>query len=414
MRIQLLFAAILCATSLVTAGDSAALSIDIPARSADAFVDSIGVNIHLGYSDTPYREYDTIIKPRLLELGVRHVRDGVVPNRKDVITKLNDLGASGIKSILLIKPADAAVLIPQLKDSILMIEGRNEPDHGEGWEQKVHAEQKALWDAVKNNPATKHIPVVVSAFANTRDSAGKFAAAGSALPYLDYGNTHCYPGGLNPLSGGWGISFDRAIAEVRKVCGDKPVICTESGYHNRLAEKGHPGVPPEVEAKYQPRLLLHYWNKGITRTYLYEFMNLKSDPEFTDKERHFGMLNTDGSPKPEFTALANLIGLLKDPGEPFEPGKLVITLEGYLKNIEYTLLQKRDGRFYFIIWQEVASYDLKGKVREDNAPHTIDFKLTKEAKQLRVFYPTKSAEGKPITNEKLVVHDDILVLEITP
>jgi hypothetical protein len=46
------------------------------ARPADAFVDFVGVNTHLGYSDTTYVDYEGILKPRLLELGVRHIRDG--------------------------------------------------------------------------------------------------------------------------------------------------------------------------------------------------------------------------------------------------------------------------------------------------------------------------------------------------
>jgi len=46
------------------------------ARPAHAFVDFVGVNTHLGYSDTTYGDYEGILKPRLLELGVRHIRDG--------------------------------------------------------------------------------------------------------------------------------------------------------------------------------------------------------------------------------------------------------------------------------------------------------------------------------------------------
>ncbi len=44
------------------------------ARSADDFVDSIGVNTHLFYDQSVYyQKYGEIIKPKLLELGVRHV-----------------------------------------------------------------------------------------------------------------------------------------------------------------------------------------------------------------------------------------------------------------------------------------------------------------------------------------------------
>src|SRR4051812_25462209 len=78
-----------------------------PSRAADSFLDSIGVNVHLGYTDTIYRHYDGIIRPRLVELGVRHVRDGLRADRKDVIAKLNDLGGRGIRSLLLVRPGEA-------------------------------------------------------------------------------------------------------------------------------------------------------------------------------------------------------------------------------------------------------------------------------------------------------------------
>ena len=49
--------------------------------------------------------------------------------------------------------------------------------------------------------------------------------------------------------------MERAIAEARKVSGDKPILVTEWGYHNRMEEQGHPGVSEVAEAKYLPRLL---------------------------------------------------------------------------------------------------------------------------------------------------------------
>ena len=42
--------------------------------SAEAFVDSIGVNTHLGYADTAYADHARVLA-RLDELGVRHFRD---------------------------------------------------------------------------------------------------------------------------------------------------------------------------------------------------------------------------------------------------------------------------------------------------------------------------------------------------
>src|SRR5262245_21348572 len=51
-------------------------NVVVIARSADSFVQSIGVNLHLNYFQTTYGTgWATIVKPRLLELGVKHVRD---------------------------------------------------------------------------------------------------------------------------------------------------------------------------------------------------------------------------------------------------------------------------------------------------------------------------------------------------
>ena len=49
------------------------------AKTSDSFVESIGVNIHSEYTDTPYYNQFETVKERLEELGVRHVRDHLKP-----------------------------------------------------------------------------------------------------------------------------------------------------------------------------------------------------------------------------------------------------------------------------------------------------------------------------------------------
>src|ERR1035437_9422535 len=69
------------------------------ARPAGAFVDFVGVNTHLGYSDTTYGDYEGILKTRLLELGVRHIRDGTFNSA--VLRKYLDLGHHGIRLLFI-------------------------------------------------------------------------------------------------------------------------------------------------------------------------------------------------------------------------------------------------------------------------------------------------------------------------
>lgn len=99
-------------------------------------------------------------------------------------------------------------------------------------------------------------------------------------------------------------------------------------YHNRVDNPNHPGVTEATEAKYLPRLLFLYFQRGMTKAYKYEFLDLKPDPDFTDMEKHFGLVRVDGTPKPTFQSLANLIRLLSDPGPAFTPGALQYQLTG--------------------------------------------------------------------------------------
>jgi hypothetical protein len=386
------------------------------ARPADAFVDTIGVNIHLGYTDTVYWKYEELVKPRLLELGVRHVRDGLRANRKDVVQRLDDLAANGIRSDLILHPADGVEVAKACAASVLTVEGPNEPDNKKkDWIPSARDDQTALYQAIKSDPATARLPVLVSAMANTRDSPGKLGALAGAL---DFGNMHSYPGGLNPTSGGWGISLDRAIAEERKVCAEKPIFVTETGYHNRTAQEGHPGVPEAVAARYLPRLHLHYFNTGIVRTFSYELLDLFPDPGMTDMERHFGLARNDGSPKPAFTALRNLIRILKDPGPPFAADALGYALGGETHGVRRTVLQKRDKTFLVIFWLEVVGYDIAKRQEIPVSPQEVIFSpggaFSKAVLYRPVLTPDPISEQKAPKLMMLHVSDEPLIVRLVP
>jgi hypothetical protein len=68
-------------------------------------------------------------------------------------------------------------------------------------------------------------------------------------------------------------------------------------------------------------------------------------------------LRNDSTEKPAYKALENLINLLEDPDPRVETRSLDYALSGNLQDIHRTLLQKRDGRFYPLLWQEVPQYD---------------------------------------------------------
>jgi hypothetical protein len=123
-----------------------------------------------------------------------------------------------------------------------------------------------------------------------------------------------------------------------------------------------------------PRIFLEYFRKGIARTFSYELLDEWNDS--SNPEANYGLLHNDLSPKPAYTALKNLIGLLKDPGSSFTPGLLDYTLafnppSGYDRTqyVHHLLLQKQSGKFYLVLWHEIADGDISSTpVREITPP----------------------------------------------
>jgi len=229
----------------------------------------------------------------------------------------------------------------------------------------LRAYQQRLYEAVKGNASTRRISVIGPSFT----SGAAYAHVGDLSASVDYGNMHNYYAGRNPGTDGWGAGGYGSIAwnlsNARKYASQRPTVSTETGYHNAVdSSTGHAGTPEVVAGRYVPRLFLEHFSRGIVRTYAYELIDQKAAPasDGSNPEYHFGLLRNDGTEKPAYVALKNLIGLLEEPpAEPgdllFSPGALNYSLSGETQAVHRLLLQKRDGRFYLILWQEVPSYD---------------------------------------------------------
>lgn len=332
------------------------LSVVKPRKAGD-FVNSIGVNTHFGYYDTTYGKYEQILKPRLLELGVKHIRDGTY--NQDVVRKYREVGQAGVR-LLLITSSDRAVSQAKaIGDMLWGVEAVNEPDmrrYEGGWVKFACREQQNLYQAIKQDSELSHIPVVGLSLANIRRSPSEL---GDISQWMDYGGMHPYAAGEYPSKHwGWGMSMESALGEARKVSGDKPLLVTECGYHNRIAEKGHPGVSEQAAAIYHLHLFFIYFNQGVERSYKYELLDLKDDKGMSDKECHFGLVRSDGSVKPSFTAIKNLIWLLDDEKKDFRCRDLEYAVESDAV-IRTTLLQKSDGSWWLALMREVDVFDLK-------------------------------------------------------
>jgi hypothetical protein len=391
------------------------------ARSASSFIDSLGINVHLSYLDTNYADYEDLVKPKLQELGIRHIRDNGSYTQPQ-LDKLNNLASIGIKSTLIMDPIDIgnasnAVNIVKAAAAVEAIEGQNEwdvhPDRtykGQNFPQGVRQFQAELYSAIKGNSTTAHLDVLSPSLAFPKNA---FKLGHVAC---DIGNMHSYPDAKEVASN----VLDKWLFAARIVCSTKKaIIATETGYQNAVNRRG---VSEQASAKYLPRLLLEYFNRRIKRTYLYELIDLKPNPEADMGEWHFGLLRNDGSPKPAFIALKNLISLLENSNvltsKLFTVKSLNYTLGGNTSNIHHTLLQKRDGRFYLIIWQEVLSFNIKTDtdivVPESQITLTLNTLVRKAATYRPLNSITPLVQYINPRQLKLMLPDDPLVIELVP
>jgi hypothetical protein len=408
--------------------DTATISISVPsggggsttgepAALADDFINTMSVQTHLGYTGGVYdTKWSTVIRPRLLELGIRHIRERMFTTSV-VIQRTRDLAANGITLTAGCWPkngvmTDASHCIAMANaygtQAIDAFDGWNEVDNtGTGWATNWTKWQATMYDTYKADPTWRDRPVM----ANSLASAASADDVGYQASLLQWGNMHSYPAGGLPsnVSNSW-------IPQWRKIVGSKPLAVTETGYHNCLTCFGN-GVSERASGKYYSRLWFEYFNRGIVRTNAYELIDLGVST--SDRGMNWGLLHNDGSPKPQFTATKNLVALLReDRGATCSPGRLDYTLSGDVTPaLHHTLLQKCDGRFYLALWQEVSVWNTSSKSDVTNADRSITLTLSRPAGAINVYRPvssTNKVDSDAGGSISLRVPDEVLLVEIVP
>ena len=383
-------------------------------KMADAFVDSIGVNTHMRYSPGPYTQLAKV-KAALLEAGIRHVRDYPVNQRA-----LAELGRAGIKTSAIIgHPGQGGWALPfdrywstveKLAPYLSSIEGTNEPDltMQENWPELMREHQKRIWNAAKANPRLHHIPIAGPSLTWPQDVAEDL---GDISQHVDWGNAHPYPGGAPPEH--HRVVGDMAATKQHNVAG-KPVVMTETGYHNATdGDSGHLPASEQAAATYLPRLFLHYFNLGVPRTFAYEFIDEGTDN--SDLESRFGMLRNDFSRKPAFEAIKNLTALLQDRGAAFRPTSLTYDLVGANEQTETTLLQKRDGTLWLAVWQGTSVWDNQSRRPQSPADVPLTLRLAHPAGRILAYMPNRRVD--PIqtntgTSLRFTSSEEVTLIEI--
>jgi hypothetical protein len=412
-------------TEVVSVSDAPqSLSAPVAAKSADGVVHSIGLNVHMAYFQTVYGTgFNTIVKPRLAALGVRHLRDyGTVVADNNwmntVYGRMRELSQMGMRFALVVKPGPSGSYSnldhwPRLLSYALPVvenfQGLNEHDLSgrANWPAEVKTFQQALWNRIKSDPRTAHMPV----FGPTLGRPGNAPLVGDISGILNYSSINSYPGGQTPLA-----TLDYHRTKLQPMTKSRGFVATETGYHTATSWTGaHPPVSEQAQARYTPRLILEYYQAGLPRTYLYELID--QGTSLTNREMRFGLLRTDGSEKPAYRALANMIAVLKDQGPGFTPGSLPFTVTGDTVGLKRMLLQKRDGRFYLALWTTASSYNLTALADVGLVSRNVTVRFDTPMRKVQQYRPNVSAAATNTvanaTAVNLSVDDRVLLVEIT-
>jgi len=399
LRSRAVLATVLAATALPTASAHAET-----AYSADAFVDSIGVNTHVIYGDTSYGDFP-LVRDRLKELGVRHIRDGVCGQCPWSWWMLRQLGQNGLKLNAIAGRPDGQggtldqnlAAIKGLGPMVDALEGANEWDSFSGraadWVTVDRAWQQRLWQEVQADPDLRSIPVIGPSLIFSWETPSSWDRLGDVSQWATYGNSHGYAGGRPPE-----VAIDAELARARQITGSKPVFVTEGGYHNAIqqANNDHPPVPEDIAAAYLPRMFLENFRRGIVRTYSYELMDERPGAALTDQEQSFGLVRADGSRKPAFVALRNLIAALADPGPAVADVDVPLTVESAAPDLHHLLLHKRDGEVDVVLWRARSQWNPSTRTRQTVDSATVTLTAGTAPVRARLVTPQDSALPQPL------------------
>src|SRR3984885_12730064 len=275
-------------------------------------------------------------------------------------------------------------------DALLSFEGNNEPnnwgvtyqgekggDREPSW-MAVAKLQRDLYQAVKRDPVLAKYPVwSISEPGAQRDNAGlQFLTippgAQTLMPdgtkYADYANVHNYiyhphspylannktwdaadptaASKVDGLFGNFGVTWARRFRGYTQGQLDTlPRVTTESGAN----------IEGPVTEEIHGLNLMNLYLAQFKRGYAYTSVYLLRDRTDEDGNQSFGFYRADYSPRKAAIYLHNLMTILADNGTLAKPDQLEFTIVEQPKTVHELLLQRSDGTFQLIVWDERLS-----------------------------------------------------------
>jgi len=326
--------------------------------------------------------------------------------------------------------------------ALLAFEGNNEPNNfgvtyqgekGGGREPSwmaVAKLQRDLYTAVKSDPALAKYPVwSISESGAQRDNVGlQFLTippgAQTLVPdgtqYADYANVHNYvyhphspypadnktwdaadptaASKVDGLYGNFGVTWARRFrGYTQEQLNTLPRVTTETGTNIEGP------VTEEIQGLNLMNLYLAQFKRGYAHTSVY----LLRDRTDEGGNQSFGFYQADYSPRKAAIYLHNLTTILADKSALAAPGQLEFAIVNQPKTVHDLLLQRSDGTFQLVVWDERLS-------GEDHV--TIHFGVTHAS--VKIYDPTIGVEPVQTPNNvsslELALSDHPIVLAIPP
>lgn len=420
----------MCAAAGAFVAKTAWAADDLPGRPAHAFIESVGVCVHIAAA--PYSSDFPRFRERLRTSGIRYVREEV--RLTDNVGRWRELQEDGgARWHLLASPTTNTVQqalqrVAELgRENVSAVEGQNEGDapwfaaqpvvRG-NWSGTVTAYQRDLYRAFRELYTASTLPVVSPTLLDWRP--GDVALIQDAAAFCDIVALHAYvqhaqePETSMPNAAlAW---YVRNYLDPFK--SGAPMMVTEAGYSNVVTPGGR-GLSERAASIYLPRLLLHNFTSGVVRTFLYELMDGGSDPANT--EHHYGLVRFDGTPKPAYHAVRALLWALQDQdgkttGAIIDQGAELRFSDAPL-DLRQQVLHMRDGRVIMAFWRAVRSWDVEGGEDIAVPRQPVSVISSRIAIRAELFVPNddKCWSSVPVANGRIVVpvSDRVTLLRVT-
>ncbi len=156
-----------------------------------------------------------------------------------------------------------------------------------------------------------------------------------------------------------------------------PHVTTETGW----VTTGQGAITEEQQGRLFLDLYLSAFKRGFSYTFVYM---LRDDPV----QGYWGLFDTSYQPKKSGTYLHNLTTILADTAGSAPLGKLDYTIAGEPATVHDLLLEKSDGSFALVVWDE----------NQTGGPDAVVIDLTTPRATVEVYDPTVGATpGQSLT-----------------